>query len=29
VIGGAFFIYENRIQPLPTDLDEIEKETIG
>jgi len=29
VIGGAFFIFENRIQPLPTDLDEIEKETIG
>jgi len=28
VIGGAFFIYENRIQPLSTDLDEIEKELI-
>lgn len=29
IIGGAFFIYENRIEPLPKDLDEIEKETLG
>ncbi|MFM8840317.1 MAG: lysylphosphatidylglycerol synthase transmembrane domain-containing protein [bacterium] len=29
VIGGAFFVYENRIYPLPKDLDEIEKETLG
>jgi len=29
VIGGAFFVYENRIDPLPKDLDEIEKETLG
>jgi len=29
VIGGAFFVYENRIQPVPKDLDEIEKETLG
>lgn len=29
VIGGSFFIYENRIQKVPTDLNEIEKETLG
>jgi len=29
IIGGAFFIYENRIEPLSKDLDEIEKETLG
>ncbi len=29
IIGGAFFIYENRIEPVSKDLDEIEKETLG